>query len=92
MMFQKMQEHETAEGSDAGKYMAKDFSVLNLLHYTTLHYTTLHSNSLCFTLHYTTPSCVLNYTTLVLYTILPNPNQPILGEAEQSEGAGVGTL
>ena len=87
MMFQKMQEHETSEGSDAGKYMAKDFSVLNLLHYTTLH-----SNSLCFTLHYTTPSCVLNYTTLVLYTILPNPNQPILGEAEQSEGAGVGRL
>ena len=42
MMFHKNQEHETAEGFDAGKYMAQYFSVLNLLHYTTLHFTTLH--------------------------------------------------
>ena len=42
MMFHKNQEHETAEGFDAGKYMAQYFSVLNLIHYTTLHYTTLH--------------------------------------------------
>ena len=41
-MFHKNQEHETAEGFDAGKYMAQYFSVLNLIHYTTLHFTTLH--------------------------------------------------
>ena len=42
MMFHKKQEHETAKGFHAGKYMAQYFSVLNLLHYTTLHFTTLH--------------------------------------------------
>ena len=42
MMFHKKQEHETAKGFHAGKYMAQYFSVLNLIHYTTLHYTTLH--------------------------------------------------
>ena len=42
MMFHKNQEHEAAEGLDAGKYMAQYFSVLNLIHYTTLHFTTLH--------------------------------------------------
>ena len=49
MMFYKNQELETAEGFDAGKYMAQYFSVLNLLHYTTLHYTTLHFTTLHFT-------------------------------------------
>ena len=55
MMFHKNQEHETADGLDAGKYMAQYFSVLNLLHYTTLHFTTLHYTTLHFTtLHFTT--------------------------------------
>ena len=41
-MFHKNQEHETAKGFHAGKYMAQYFSVLNLIHYTSLHYTSLH--------------------------------------------------
>ena len=43
-MFHKKQEHETAKGVHARKYIY--FSVLNLIHYTTVLFTTLHYTSL----------------------------------------------